>query len=93
MPRAGRHVDDVAFAGDERLLTFERVADPAGEDEPELGALGVEVPLVVRIERRQVLLVAVDDSISDLSSRTKRPPVYFSFFAAASWMFRCGWLN
>ena len=21
------------------------------------------------------------------------PPAYFSFLAAASWMFRCGWLN
>src|SRR5687768_2777039 len=55
------HVYDIAFAGDDDALALDGIADLTCHNEPELGTFGVVVSPVRWIERRQILLVTVDE--------------------------------
>lgn len=56
-----RDVDDVAFAGNDDPLVFNRVADLAHHDEPEFTAFRMKMAAICRIERRKTFFVTVND--------------------------------
>src|SRR6202035_5459700 len=53
--------DHVADIGDDHAHTFNRIANLSRHDEPIFRSRRVEVSLVVDIERRKILLVAIDE--------------------------------
>jgi hypothetical protein len=56
-----RCINYVAFLRDDFTNILHRVADLPGHDEPELSALRMEMAAILRISRRQVLFIPIDD--------------------------------
>ena len=61
VPVAARRVNDITLIGNDFGRTLDPVVHLALEDDPELGALGVEVPFVGILRRRQFGRFAEDD--------------------------------